>query len=217
MEQTPAEPAEPPVRLSRWSRVALIVIGVLIGAVTTVQTAAVMLVSGPSNTITTRYGAELSGWTQPWFAQDWQLFGPNPQSANNEILVRARTQDGAVGPWVDLTAEDYAAIEHDPIPSQGNTNELRRAWQEYRNLAADSPLTQTVQSYLANIALQRLLAQGYAGGASTFAAVEFDYANVAIPAPGSTLAVHTDMRTLPWWTITNQSQGPNQSQSGDAI
>lgn len=83
-----APAADPPIRLSSpWSRAVLLGAGLLISLVTAVQLAAVMLVSGPDNTISQRYQAQLTGWTQPWLEQDWQLFGPNPQSTNTRILV----------------------------------------------------------------------------------------------------------------------------------
>jgi hypothetical protein len=217
MQQSPVEPndpprpeapaADPPIRLSRWSHVVLLGAGLLIGLVTAVQLAAVMLVSGPSNTISQRYQPQLTGWTQPWLEQDWQLFGPNPQSTNTRILVRTRTGSGAVGPWVDLTAIDYAAITHDPMPSQANQNELRRAWSQYASLAPSSPLAATVRNYLVNIALQRLGSPGYGAGAASVSAIEFRVETVPIPEPGSTGPVGPSVQDLSWWTVVNQSKG----------
>jgi hypothetical protein len=166
-----------------------------------------MLVSGPANTISLRYRPELNAWTQPWFEQDWQLFGPNPQSANTRILVRTRDRNGVIGSWIDLTAIDYAAIEHDPMPSQGNQNELRRALQEYQDLAPTSALGLSVQQYLVNFALQRLAPADSGNGSSPLSGIEFKVETVPIPAPGSTSPVSTNAQELPWWTITSQSAG----------
>ena len=130
--ESPESP-EPQVRLSRWSRVALLGMVLLAAVVTAVQFAAVMLVSGPSNTISLRYAPQVHALTQPFLEQDWQLFGPNPQSSNTRILVRTRSANGTVGSWIDLTAVDYSAVLHDPMPSHANENELRRAWDAYQD------------------------------------------------------------------------------------
>ena len=212
MENTPTaestEPAgqaaEPPVRLSRRSRIALLGAVLLAAVVTVVQCAAVMLVSAPPNTISLRYAPQLHAWTQPFLDQDWQLFGPNPQSSNTRILVRTRSADGTVGSWIDLTALDYAAMRHDPMPSQANQNLLRRAWDAYQQHSPTSELGAVIRQYLVNIATQRLAALGAGTG---FAAIEFQVQGAPIPAPGSTLTPRSSVAYLPWWTVTNATGG----------
>jgi len=196
--------ADPPIRLSRWSRVALLGMGLLAAAVTAVQFAAVLLVSSPPNTISLRYAPQLNGWTQPWFEQDWQLFGPNPQSSNTRILVRTRSAGGTVGPWIDLTAVDYSAIQHDPMPSQSNQNELRRAWDAYQGYSPTSSLGVLTRQYLVNIASQRLTALGRG---TSFAAIEFQIQDTPITPPGSAQSPRTNTSYLPWWIMSEQNGG----------
>lgn len=198
-----ADTDRPQVRLSRWSRLALLGMGLLAVAVTAVQFAAVLLVSSPPNTISLRYAPQLKLWTQPWFEQDWQLFGPNPQSSNARILVRTRSASGMIGPWVDLTAVDYSAIRHDPMPSQANQNLLRRAWDAYQSASPTSSNGVLVRQYLVNIAAERLTALGE--GAS-FAAIEFQVQDTPTTPPGGSQP-RTSTEYLPWWVISNSNGG----------
>ena len=198
-----ADTDQPRVQLSRWSRLALLSMGLVAVAVTAVQSAAVLLVSSPPNTISLRYASQLSGWTQPWFEQDWQLFGPNPQSSNTRILVRTKSASGTIGPWVDLTAIDYSAIRHDPMPSQANQNLLRRAWDAYQSSSPTSSNGVLVRQYLVNIASQRLTALGQ--GAS-FAAIEFEVQATPITPPGAAQP-RTSTEYLPWWVISSSNGG----------
>jgi hypothetical protein len=198
------KPAEPPVRLSRWSRVALLGMVLVAAVVTAVQCAAVMLVSAPPTTISLRYAPQLHTWTQPFLEQDWQLFGPNPQSSNTRILVRTRSANGVVGSWIDLTAVDYSAIEHDPMPSQVNQNLLRRAWDSYQNYSPTSTLGALTRQYLVNIASQRLASLG---DSANFAAIELQIQDAPISSPGSTLTPRSSVAYLPWWTVADKNGG----------
>jgi hypothetical protein len=198
-----ADPQPRPVRLSGRSRALLGLISVLIATVTAVQLAAMFLEAAPRNTVSQRYRAQLSWWTEPWLEQDWRLFAPDPQTSNQTIRARARTADGTAGPWVDLTAADYAAVAHDPMPSQANQNELRRAWDAYAasrsaSGAAATPRAQLVQQYLANIAARRL-----AGSvAGRFTAVQLQVVSTPIPPPTaagtSAAASAPTTRSTPW-------------------
>ena len=198
------ESLEPQVRLSRWSRFVLVGMVLLAGVVTAVQFAAVMLVSGPANTVSLRYAPQVHALTQPFLEQDWQLFGPNPQSSNTRILVRTRSANGTVGAWIDLTAVDYSAILHDPMPSQANQNLLRRAWDAYQDYAPTSTIGVLTRQYMVNIASQRL---GSLGDGTHFAAIEFQVQDAPIPSPGSTLTPRTGVETLPWWNVASRNGG----------
>jgi Family of unknown function (DUF5819) len=189
-----------PVRLSRWSRVLLGVVALLVAAVTAVHLVTIFFDAAPPNTVSQRYASELKWWTQPWLQQNWRLFAPDPQSANTDISARVRSTDGAVSPWVDLTAIDYAAVRHDPMPSHANENELRLAWDAYAGSRPGSSLQGMLQQYLVNIVLQRLPA----AMSGPFSGVQFQVRTTPMPAPGSSVPVSVSLQTLPWWALLNQ-------------
>ena len=190
-----------PIRLSRWPRVVLAVSAALIVAVTAVQMASMVLAASPSNTLSKQYRAQLNWWVTPWLGQNWKLFGPDPQTANLTILVRAEDAAGASTGWVDLTAIDYAAVLHDPMPSHANENELRLAWDAYQNSAANRVTQNLVRQYLVNFAAERL-------GLSVpgpYTAVQFESVSTPMPPPGTTGPQPPTNRYLPWWPLTAQN------------
>jgi len=92
----------------------------------------VFLHVAPSNTLTKQHGKAIDEWIYPEFEQNWKLFAPNPLQQNIAVQVRAdvRTADGTTRTtgWYDLSAEDGAAIDGNPLPSHTQQNEVRRAW-----------------------------------------------------------------------------------------
>jgi hypothetical protein len=190
-----------PVRLtSRWSRVLLALVSAAIVAVTAAQLAVTFLESAPPNTLSRHYSAQLDWWAQPWFVQNWRLFAPDPQSANTTISARLRTGAGVVGPWINLTAIDYAAVLHDPMPSHGNQNELRLAWGAYEGSTPGSARQVMLRQYLVNFVLQRI-----AGPASgPYTGVQLEVRTTPMTLPDSSLPVSPSVRTLPWWVLLNE-------------
>jgi hypothetical protein len=191
-------PPPPPMRLSRWSRGLLAAISLLIAAVTIGELATMFLEAAPSNTVSARYQAQVSWWVEPWLEQDWQLFAPVPQSSNTTIEARARGANGVVSGWVDLTAADYAAIAHDPMPSQLNQNQLRRAWSAYTAAVpasqfADTARGKLLEQYVANIAAQRLAASV----PGPYQSVQLEAVDTPITPPGATAKNQTS-RMTPW-------------------
>jgi hypothetical protein len=195
-------PDQPPITLSRWSKSLLGAISLLIAALTVVQLVSMFLEAAPRNTVSQRYRAQLSWWTEPWLEQDWRLFAPDPQTSNVTIRARARRADGTTTGWVDLTAADYAAIAHDPMPSQANQNELRRAWSAYlasqaTSGTADSADARLLERYLANIAALRLA--GTAAGPVT--AVQLQARSTLIALPGAAARAIPKAVSTPWFTL----------------
>ena len=189
------------IRLSRWSRVLLGASAVLIGLVTAAQVASMVLAASPSNTLSKQYRAQLDWWVSPWLGQNWKLFGPDPQTANLRILVRVRDAAGAQSGWVDLTAIDYAAVLHDPMPSHANENELRLAWNAYENSKAGSTVQAMVRRYLVDFAAERLGLT--VPGSAT--AVQFESVSTPMPPPGTTGPRPPTNQYLPWWPLTVQN------------
>lgn len=190
-----------PLRLSRWSRVLLGAVAVLIGLVTAAQGASMVLASSPPNTLTRQYKTQLNWWVDPFLGQNWKLFGPNPQTANITILARVRDAAGAQSAWVDLTAIDYAAITHDPMPSHANENELRLAWDAYENTGTNAATRNLVRQYLVNFAAERLGLT--VPGPDT--AVQFESVSTPMPPPGTTGPQPPTNQYLPWWPLTTQN------------
>ena len=206
-------PDPPPIALSRWSGALLAVISLLILAATAVQLVSTFLAAAPRNTVSQRYRAQLSWWVEPWLEQDWRLFAPDPQTSNVTIRARARHTDGTTTGWVDLTAADYAAIAHDPMPSQVNQNELRRAWDAYLAAVspsgnADSANARLIKQYLADIAAQRLTGStvGTTGGsiagsiAAPITAVQLQAQSTPIALPGTPPRPTPKAVSTPWLT-----------------
>jgi hypothetical protein len=205
-DPAPAQVPEPvldmrPVRLSRWSRVLLGVCAALIGLVTAAQLAAMMVAASPTNTLSRQYSAQLNWWVEPWLGQSWKLFGPRPQMDNLTILVRVRDASGAQSGWIDLTAMDYSAVLHDPMPSHANENELRLAWNAYENSRAGGAVQGLTRRYLTNFAAERL---GLAVP-GRYTAVQFESVSTPMPPPGTTGPQPPTNQYLPWWPLAAQN------------
>ncbi|MCX3061802.1 DUF5819 family protein [Streptomyces beihaiensis] len=103
-----------------------------VAVVACVHVLMVFLYVAPPNTLTKRHGDLVDEWIYPEFEQNWKLFAPNPLQQNIAVQARAelRAPDGSLRTtgWYDLSAQDGAAIHHNPVPSHTQQNELRRAW-----------------------------------------------------------------------------------------
>ena len=189
------------VKLSQWSRVLLAAAAVLIALVTAAQFASMMLAASPPNTLSQKYNAQLNWWVTPWLGQNWKLFGPDPQVENLTILVRVQDASGAQSAWVNLTAIDYAAVLHDPMPSHANENELRLAWAAYADSEPGSATQNLLRQYLVNFAAERL---GITGPGS-YTAVQFESLTTPMPPPGTSAPQPPTNQYLPWWPLTTQN------------
>ncbi|MGO4428365.1 DUF5819 family protein, partial [Streptomyces sp. MCAF7] len=89
----------------------------------------------PANTVSKQHSEAIDDYIYPEFERNWKLFAPNPLQQNIAVQVRAeiRTPEGgtATTGWRDLSAQDGAAIRHNPLPSHSQQNQLRRAWDFY--------------------------------------------------------------------------------------
>ncbi|MEU6893127.1 DUF5819 family protein [Streptomyces sp. NPDC046557] len=187
---------------------------VALGAIATAacaHLAFVFLHVAPSNTVSKRHAATIDDWIYPEFEQNWKLFAPNPLQQN--IAVQVRTQVRTAGgelttsDWRDLSAEDGAAIRHDPLPSHTRQNELRRAWDFFTGSHDDDNKPngergELSEAYLRRIALDRLA--GMRGGGDRVVRIQLRSATTAVAAPKWS-EERTDTRTyyreLPWWTV----------------
>ena len=186
---------------------------ILLCLVTTlVHIGAVFLQVAPANPVSRRYSRQVDAWVYPLFEQNWRLFAPNPDSVNRQVLARtAHTASNGsmrVSPWVDLTAMDRAAVEHNAFPSHTAQNLLRRAWASYVDTHGEDDTARSdralmMQKYLSNIAADRLADHDDGG---TFEFVQLRVVTLPVAAPG-TAAGHrppspVENRLLPWWKVT---------------
>ncbi len=187
-------------------------LGVAIAAVAvTIHTAMMFLQVTPSNTVTKKHGAAVDDYVYPEFEQNWKLFAPNPLQQNVAVQARieVRRADGRLttGGWVDLSAQDGAAIRHNPLPSHTQQNELRRAWDSYVATHDDEDRPNGLRGELSEQYLRRVVMSrfgaGHEGGTVQRVQVRSATSNVA-PPPWSD--EKTDLKTayheLRWWPVT---------------
>jgi hypothetical protein len=127
-------------------------------------TAAFLFVA-PSNTLSKEQNHRIRTYIDPEFEQNWKLFAPNPLQLNTHVQVRAEViqPDGSaeVTDWIDLTEMDLKGIRNSLLPSHTMQNELRRAWDLYRNSHNEDGSARGLrgrlsESYVHRIALLRL-------------------------------------------------------------
>jgi len=171
----------------------------------------VFLHVAPPNVVSQRYSNQINAWIYPVFEQSWRLFAPDPESATRQILARTMhtAPDGTqqVSDWLDLTAVDESAVEHNFFPSHTTQNMLRRAWTSYLELhgsddRSNSERALMIQKYLRNIAVDRVAGQRH----SSFEAIQLQVITRPIAAPGTAggsdgtaPAPPAETRYLPWW------------------
>ncbi|MES4907082.1 MULTISPECIES: DUF5819 family protein [unclassified Streptomyces] len=165
----------------------------------------------PPNTVSKQHSQAIDDYIYPEFERNWKLFAPNPLQQNVAVQVRAeiRTPEGgtATTGWRDLSAQDGAAIRHNPLPSHTQQNQLRRAWDFYllSHDAQERPnglRGQLSTQYLRRLAMLRL-GQKVDGG--TVQRIQLRSVTRQLAAP-SWSEEKTDTRPirreLPWWTVT---------------
>ncbi|MER6094530.1 DUF5819 family protein [Streptomyces sp. NPDC001728] len=233
----PAPPAdglepEPPaaratsgiMALSLPYQVVLAVALAVTGVFACVHLAMVFLHVAPSNTLTKRHGQAVDDWIYPEFEQNWKLFAPNPLQQNVSVEVRAEVAAADGGRrstgWTDLTAQDTAAIRHNPMPSHAQQNELRRAVDFYLSTHSDDNRPNGLrgelsEQYMRRIAMLRLDAlpalrgtDGRALGGEVLR-VQLRAVTRPVPAPAwSTEKTDTapSYRDFPWWPVTDEDR-----------
>lgn len=207
-----------------------IVLGVAI-AVVAVAVAVHLTMSflhvAPSNTVSREHSETIGDYIYPEFEQNWKLFAPNPLQQNVAVQARAevRTPDGgtAVTSWTNLTAEDGAAIRHNPLPSHSQQNQLRRAWEYYASShdAKEQPVG--LRGQLSEQYVRRMVAQRFGpkrdGG--TVERIQVRAATKPVAPPSwseEKIDLKTVYRVLPWWPVTSHDlpgqQGPDDRAGG---
>lgn len=191
------------------SIIALAVVGVVVAA--TVHLAMLFLNSAPWNSFSQQHAADIDKYVGSEFAQEWQLYAPNPQSVNTHVQARAKVQmpSGTLTDtgWVDLTAMDDERIVHNPLPSQAHQNELHHAWSNYVDSLDNEgrPVGlygKLMQQYLLRIVAHRLGPQ-VNGGTVQF--IQLRSANTPVGKPPwsvQQIDTQTSYVVQPWWAVT---------------
>ncbi|WP_344029028.1 DUF5819 family protein [Streptomyces luteireticuli] len=152
--------AAAPVALSRPARRIVALGAVVVALVATVHLVIMFLHVAPLNTVSKQHAATIGDYVLPEFEQNWKFFAPNPLQQNIAVQVRAQVTgpDGKVRitPWTDLSAQDGAAILHNPLPSHTQQNALRRAWDFYGNTHDDRGQATGMRGDLSEEYLRRL-------------------------------------------------------------
>ncbi|MEV4612276.1 DUF5819 family protein [Kitasatospora sp. NPDC049258] len=198
-----------------WSTPALLVIcltgAALLGG-TGLFLGALFLHVAPANAVSRQYQGDLDAVVYPEFEQNWKLFAPNPLQQDLTVDAQLQTigEDGQVRTrdWLDLTAQDIAAIRGNPAPSHLDQNMLRRAVDFYRSThpeqegAVVGPRGALAQEYLKRIALQRF---GRTAGGERVLQIRFRLGTATIAPPAwSPEQVDTGVQyqELPWWPVS---------------
>ncbi|NPC91741.1 DNA-directed RNA polymerase subunit beta [Bacillus sp. WMMC1349] len=63
----------------------------------------------PFNPIKNKINAPILAYMHPLFAQNWQLFAPNPLSRDTYVNVQVRDKNGEESSWIDISTPLYDA------------------------------------------------------------------------------------------------------------
>lgn len=204
--------AEPLTALSLPAQL-IIAVAIAVAAVAAaIHLSAAFLNVSPPNTLTKRHGAAIDDYVYPEFERVWKLFAPNPLQQNIAVQARAeiRTSEGgtATTGWRDLSAQDGAAIHHNPLPSHTQQNELRRGWEFYVGSHDVRERPQGMRGSLSEQYIRRIvmLRLGREEDGGTVERIQVRSATTPVAAPpwsDEKIDTKTVYRTLPWWTVTS--------------
>ncbi|MGW1200143.1 DUF5819 family protein [Streptomyces sp. NPDC002536] len=201
--------------LSLPARVVVGAAAVAVALAAAVHLIMVFLHVAPQNTVSRQHAAAIDRYVYPEFEQNWKFFAPNPLQQNTAVQVRAelRRPDGSttVTSWTDLSAQDGAAILHNPFPSHTRQNELRRAWDFYAGThdAREEPVGlrgRLAEQYVRRIAVARL---GAERDGLPVDRIQVRSVTVPIaPPPWSDEKADTKpvYRVLAWWPVTTDDR-----------
>jgi hypothetical protein len=179
-----------------------------------VHLAMVFLSVAPPNTVTKQHGKAVEEWVYPEFEQNWKLFAPNPLQQNVAVQARAqvRTKDGDLRTtgWIDLSAQDGAAIDGNLVPSHTQQNEVRRAWDflvathgaDNRPVGMRGALS---EQYVRRIVVMRLYRDDATNLAGVIERVQVRSRTTNVQPPAWSREKISDepaYRLLPWWSVS---------------
>ncbi|MCT9092658.1 DUF5819 family protein [Streptomyces sp. ASQP_92] len=207
-----------PLRFQVVAAVALAVIAVVGCA----QIGMVFLHVAPPNTISKQHGKSVDDWIYPEFEQNWKLFAPNPLQQNIDVQARAEIKmpDGSTRTtaWIDFSAQDGAAIQHNLLPSHTQQNELRRGWDFFVGSHGDDNKPNGLRGELSEQYLRRIvmLRLGTHRDGGTVERIQVRSMTTAVKSPSwsdEKSDTRPFYREVPWWTVTPADLPPG---AGDA-
>nr|WP_307813662.1 DUF5819 family protein [Streptomyces sp. N35] len=187
----------------------------VVAVVGAVHLGMVFLHVAPSNSASREYGEAVDGWIYPEFEQNWKLFAPNPLQQNVAVHARAtvRMEGGHLRTtgWINLSAQDGAAIDGNLLPSHTQQNELRRAWDFYNGSHTSENVSNGLRGdlserYLRRIALLRFDREPLGG---TVERIQLRSSTTNVQPPkwsAEKVDSKPSFRELPWWTITSRDR-----------
>ncbi|MFB7744869.1 DUF5819 family protein [Streptomyces sp. NPDC056132] len=196
-----------PFRFQVVAALALAVIGVI----ACVHIGMVFLHVAPPNTVSKQYGKAVDDWIYPEFEQNWKLFAPNPLQQNIDVQARAEIKmpNGSVRTtgWIDFSAQDGAAIRHNPLPSHTEQNELRRAWDFFVGSHTDDNKANGLRGELSEQYLRRIvvLRLGTHRDGGTVDRIQVRSMTTSVKNPpwsDEKSDTRPSYREVPWWTVT---------------
>jgi hypothetical protein len=105
---------ERPTRRDRWigGAVCAVLSGLLFA-----HFAATLLAVGPMNPVKLAHGASAHSYLDPYFAQTWNLFAPDPINDERGLMVRAELADASrtVTAWTDITNQNIERLYHNRL------------------------------------------------------------------------------------------------------
>ncbi|WP_190135380.1 DUF5819 family protein [Streptomyces longispororuber] len=212
----PGAPAAVPLGIAglprRYQVVAVLALAVIVATVC-VHVGMMFLHVAPANTVSKKHGETIDKWVYPEFEQNWKLFAPNPLQQNVSVQARAklRTADGGhrVTDWYDLSAQDGAAIDHNPLPSHTQQNELRRAWDFFLSThdaqnRPTGPRGEISERYIRRVVLLRIDRQDPLARGETIDQVQIRSRTTGVRPPewsDENVSTKPVVRLLPWWSV----------------
>ncbi|MCX5388331.1 DUF5819 family protein [Streptomyces sp. NBC_00083] len=182
----------------------------LVAVIACVHIGMVFLHVAPSNTVSKQYGTAVDDWIYPEFEQNWKLFAPNPLQQNIDVQGRAEIKlpDGSTKTtdWIDFSAQDGAAIRHNPLPSHTEQNELRRGWDFFVGSHTDDNKPNGLRGELSEQYLRRIvmLRLGAHRDGGTVDRIQLRSMTTSVKGPSwsdEKTDTRPSYRVIPWWTV----------------
>lgn len=195
-------------RLPRIYRCALLGAVVLAAAAIVAHVGLICLTVANSNVVARQHRGVIDAWTSPNLAQNWELFAPDPRSANIRLNARAMVDRGAgqvPTEWIDLSAPVVASVRHNLVPTHRALNEFSRAWELYDlSHAEGSPLAgyaPLAEAYMRRLVLSRWDAAKVPGPLHR---IQYRFVITPIQVPEATGLEQPvpEIREQPWQTLT---------------
>ncbi|WP_415947475.1 DUF5819 family protein [Streptomyces sp. KLOTTS4A1] len=218
---TPATPTTPTTRATGLTaltlpyQLAAALVLALVAVFGAVHLGMVFLHVAPSNTASKEYGEAIDGWMYPEFEQNWKLFAPNPLQQNVAVHARAqvRSEGGKLREtgWINLSAQDGAAIRHNIVPSHSQQNELRRAWDFFVGSHTGENVSTGLRGDLSERYLRRIAVLRFerAQIEGTVERIQLRSVTTVVQPPqwsDEKVDSEPSRRVLPWWTITSRDR-----------